>query len=144
MPVLAIVLNIGLKLMEEIVLIDLYSIQQTSDGGYIVAGETHSFGDEYGDIWVIKLDSSGNISWQKTYGGSNHDYANSIQQTSDGGYVVVGYIIPEIEARLGVLKLDSNGDILWQKTYQAGGNSVGGYLQQTEDGGYILTGQFLP
>ena len=74
-----------------------YSIQQTSDGGYIVAGNTFSNdgdvtgyhgGDEY---WVVKLDSNGNIKWQKCLGGSGNDYAYSIQQTSDGGYIVAGY-----------------------------------------------------
>ena len=72
-------------------------IQQTSDGGYIVAGATQSY---YGDItdgnngwvdyWIIKLDGSGNKEWDKTYGGSGYDYASSIQQTSDGGYIVAG------------------------------------------------------
>ena len=66
------------------------SIQQTSDGGYIVAGETMSFGAGGSDAWVLKLDGNGNVQWQKTYGGTGNDYANSIQQTSDGGYIVAG------------------------------------------------------
>lgn len=63
------------------------SIQQTSDGGYIVAGWTSSFGAGNDDAWVLKLDPSGDVVWQKTYGGANNDYAYSIQQTSDGGYI---------------------------------------------------------
>jgi hypothetical protein len=66
-----------------------YSIQQTSDGGYIVAGQTSSFGAG-GDFWVLKLDGAGDVVWQKTYGGSATDLAYSIQQTSDGGYIVAG------------------------------------------------------
>ena len=72
------------------------SIQQTSDGGYIVAGESGSInGDVTGnhgnaDYWIVKLDPSGNIQWQKSLGGSNRDAANSIKQTSDGGYIVAG------------------------------------------------------
>ncbi len=67
-----------------------YSIQQTSDGGYIVAGYTESFGAGDCDAWVIKLDANGNVQWQKTYGGRSDDEAYSIQQTSDGGYIVAG------------------------------------------------------
>ena len=73
-----------------------YSIQQTSDGGYIVAGETYSTdGDVVGnhgatDAWVVKLNASGGIVWQKCLGGSSEESAYSIQQTSDGGYIVAG------------------------------------------------------
>ena len=76
-----------------------YSVQQTADGGYIVAGRTLSnYGDVTGshgswDYWVVKLDSSGNIQWQKCLGGTGNDYANSVQQTTDGGYIVAGYTI---------------------------------------------------
>ena len=65
------------------------SIQQTSDGGYIVAGQT-LFRGRNCDSWVLKLNSNGSVEWQKTYGGSDDDYAYSIQQTSDGGYIVAG------------------------------------------------------
>ena len=68
-----------------------YSIQQTSDGGYIVAGYTDSFGAGGRDVYVLKLDADGNKVWEKTFGGSYYDYAHSIQQTSDGGYIVAGY-----------------------------------------------------
>jgi hypothetical protein len=61
-----------------------YSVQQTSDGGYIVAGEIG------GDVLLIKTDANGNIIWTKTYGGTGWDEASSIQQTSDGGYIVAG------------------------------------------------------
>ncbi|RME64713.1 MAG: hypothetical protein D6778_07465, partial [Nitrospirae bacterium] len=96
-----------------------YSVQETSDGGYIVAGWTQSFGAGYGDFLVLKLDADGNVQWQKTYGGADDDGASSIQQTSDGGYVVAGYT-----ASFGaggydvwVIKLDANGNVQWQKIY---------------------------
>ena len=89
------------------------SIRQTSDGGYIVAGGTFSFGTGNDDIWVIKLDSSGEIAWQKTYGGNNYEESSSIQQTSDGGYILAG-ITDSFGAGgqdLWVLKLDTDGNI---------------------------------
>jgi len=121
------------------------SIQQTSDGGYVVAGETESFGAGDWDIWILKLDEDGTIQWQKTYGGQSHDEASSIQQTSDGGYVVTGQTL-SFGAGLSsvwVLKLREDGTIQWQKTF--GGPewwaSEGAWsIQQTSDGGYIVAG----
>jgi|GEM_PF-2530357 len=89
------------------------SIQQTSDGGYIVAGWTDSFGVGGKDIWILKLDEEGNIEWQKTYGGSGNESAYSIQQTSDDGYIVAGYTesFGAGECDFWVLKLNENGEI---------------------------------
>ncbi len=85
------------------------SFQQTRDGGYIVAGVTYSFGAGNDDIWVLKLDTDGNIEWQRTYGSPSYEWGNSIQQTSDGGYVVAGH--GPGPSGFFILKLDSNGDI---------------------------------
>jgi len=117
------------------------SIQQTSDGGYIVAGYTNStWGKD--NAWVLKLDGNGNVQWQKTYGGTGGDVAYSIQQTSDGGYIMAG--TTPFGAGSGdawVLKLDGNGNVLWQKTYGGGEGSDGASsIQQTFDGGYIVAG----
>ena len=130
------------------------SIQTTSDGGYILAGYSNSTdGDVTGnhgndDCWVVKLDATGNIQWQKSLGGSQGDAAYSIQTTSDGGYVVAGYtnsINGDITVNYGVgdywvVKLDANGAIQWQKSL--GGSSIEGAssIHTTSDGGYILAG----
>ncbi len=118
------------------------SIQQTRDGGYIVAGGTSSFGAGGGDVWVLKLRPDGTVEWQKTYGGDNPDGASSIRQTGDGGYIVAGGTrsFGAGNGDFWVLKLRPDGTIEWQKTY-GGDNQEGAFsIQQTTDGGYIVAG----
>jgi hypothetical protein len=121
---------------------EAFSIQQTTDGGYIVAGTTGSFGAGGDDGWVLKLNASGDVVWQKTYGGKEWDEASSIQQTTDGGYIVAG-----TTGSFGaggydfwVLKLNASGDVVWQKTYGGGDHDEATSIQQTSDGGYIVAG----
>ncbi len=93
-----------------------YSIQQTADGGYIVAGDTEAIGaNTYFDVWVLKLDSSGNVQWQKAYGGPYHDQGRSIRQTSDGGYILAGdtQSFGTGDHNAWLTKLAANGDIQW-------------------------------
>ena len=116
------------------------AIQQTSDGGYVVAGYTESYGAGDADLWMLKLDTDGAAQWEGTYGGSDNDVANSIQLTGDGGYIVAGYTgaYPYYDA--WVLKLDANGTVQWEKAYS--GSNVDKILniQTTSDGGYIAFG----
>ena len=120
-----------------------WSVEQTTDGGYIVAGFTFSFGASLYDFYLIKTDASGDTLWTKTYGGISNDLGYSVEQTTDGGYIFSGYT--ESFGVAGsrdvyLVKTDANGDTLWTKTY--GGSSVenGWSVEQTTDGGYIVAG----
>ena len=131
------------------------SIQQTTDGGYIVAGYSDSNdGDVTGnhgasDYWIVKLDPSGNITWQKSLGGSNYDEAHSIQQTTDGGYILAGFSAypsdGDVTGTHGqidywIVKLDSIGNITWQKSLGGSLLDEAHSIQQTTDGGFIVAG----
>jgi hypothetical protein len=130
------------------------SIQQTKDGGYIVAGSTSSNdGDVKGnhggtDYWIVKLDENGNMTWQKTYGGSSEEVAKSIQKTKDGNFIVAGYTYSndgDVNSNHGgadywVVKLDTSGNIIWQKTFGGTGDDIANNIQLTNDGKYIVAG----
>jgi uncharacterized delta-60 repeat protein len=124
---------------------EAFSVQQTSDGGYIVAGYTHSFGAGGYDAFLIKTDADGNIQWAKTYGGTVGDYASSVQQTSDGGYIVAGYTVSFGAGNTDIflIKTDANGNVQWAKTYGGTGSDIAWSVQQTSEGGYIVAGYTL-
>ena len=130
-----------------------YAIQQTTDHGYIVAGYTKSndgdvnnnHGNE--DFWVIKLDQNGNLEWETTLGGTAREEANSIQQTSDGGYIAAGFTLSnngDVSGNHGgedmwVVKLDSTGALQWQKCLGGSGKDIANYVLETP-GGYLIAG----
>jgi len=119
------------------------SVQQTSDGGYVVAGWTGSIAAASYDVYLIKTDSSGDTLWTRAYGGTNSDRGNSVQQTTDGGYIVAGYTYSYGAGNQDVylIKTNSLGDTLWTRTYGGTDYDYGRSVQQTSDGGYIVVGE---
>jgi len=114
-----------------------YSVVQTSDGGYAIAGNTYSFGAGASDAWLIKTDAAGNMQWNKTYGGTDYEYVRSMVQTSDGGYALAG-LTGYYAYSVWLVKTDSAGNMQWNKTYE--GSSWVECVIQTGDGGYALVG----
>ncbi|MEN8207940.1 MAG: T9SS type A sorting domain-containing protein [Candidatus Fermentibacteria bacterium] len=120
-----------------------YDLLQTADGGFILAGNTYSYGTGLSDVYLVKTDSLGEQEWFQTYGysgTSSSDGGHSVQQTADGGYIITGDTSGSGLYDLYLIKTDSSGNELWSKTYGGpifeGGKSV----QQTIDGGYIISG----
>ena len=119
-----------------------YSVQQTNDGGYVLTGSTNSYGNGDSDVYLIKTDGNGDSLWTRTFGGENQDYCNSVQQTTDGGYIITGRTESYGAGNKDVylIKTDGNGDSLWTKTFGGTSFDNGISVQQTNDGGYIILG----
>jgi hypothetical protein len=118
------------------------SVQQTEDGGYIVIGSTSSYGAGDQDIWILKLDISGNVEWQKTFGGSGVDEASAVLQTAEGGFIIAGRTSSFGAGKndAWILKLDRDGNVQWQKTFGGAEDDEAYSVQQTSDNGYIVAG----
>lgn len=136
---------------------EAHSIQQCSDGGYIIAGNSYSNNGDvtgnhgYDDYWIVKLDATGSLQWQKSFGGSYTDYAYSVRQCTDGGYIVAGLsnsINNDVTGHHGdsttsdawVIKLDAAGEMQWEKSFGGSDNDAARSVQQCSDGGYIIAG----
>jgi len=122
---------------------DSRSVQQTNDGGYIVAGWTLSYGAGLTDIWLIKTNADGDTAWTRIYGGSNYEFAWSVQQTTDSGYIIAGQTSSYGAgvSDVWLIKTNATGGILWSKTFGGGNDEIGFSVQQTTDGGYIVVGE---
>ena len=132
---------------------------QTTDGGYIIAGNSYSNdGDVSGhhgtssttDYWVVKLDSLGSIEWQKSLGGTANDVAHGVDETSDGGYIIIGYSDSDdgdVSNHIGgadtsdawIVKLDANANIEWERSYGGTEFDTGSHIEEV-NGGYVFAG----
>ena len=127
------------------------SITTTKDGGFILTGKTEPVDGDFSqiiggsDIFVMKLNSSGDIVWKKTFGGSSDDEGSSITLTDDGSFVLTGYTWSNDGELNGsdiiVMKMNSSGDIVWKKTFGGSDDEKGYSITTTNDGGYVLTGE---
>ncbi|MCJ7654171.1 MAG: hypothetical protein MUO97_02530, partial [Dehalococcoidia bacterium] len=118
-----------------------YSVQQTTDGGYIVCGMVGSYETMTTGVLLIKTDSNGKKLWGRTFGG---DIGSSVQQTTDGGYIACGtatsYETNKNKRGVWLIKTDAKGNKLWDKTFEDERFARGESVQQTTDGGYIVSG----
>ena len=119
-----------------------HAVVQTSDGGYALAGSTTSFGSGNSDFWLLKVDSQGNMEWNKTFGGTGTDNAVSLVKTSDGGYALAGYTnsLGAGNNDVWVVKTDSFGNLVWSQTYGGASADYAYSIIQVSDGGYVLAG----
>ena len=119
-----------------------WAIQQTSDGGFIMAGQTTSFGPGGRSMYLVKTNASGAVEWDITHGGSGDDLANSVQQTGDGGYIMAGWT--ESNGSGGraahLVKTRANGALEWEASFSGGGEASANAVRQTGDGGYAAAG----
>jgi hypothetical protein len=114
-----------------------YSLVETSDGGYAIAGLTDSFGAGWRDFWLVKTDAFGNMQWNKTYGGTGWDWAFSLVEAPDGGYTLAGFTSSFGDAPW-LVKTDALGNMEWNRTYSTSAAQQANSLVATSDGGYAI------
>jgi len=118
------------------------AVQQTADGGYIIAGTTISFGAGDSDIYVIRTNAAGDTQWTRTFGGTRADMGNSVEQTVDGGYIIAGATLSFGVWNYDVylIKIDDEGTTVWTRTYGGSNDDKGISVEQTQDSGFVIAG----
>lgn len=119
-----------------------FSVQQTLDDGYVLAGRTTSSGAGDADMWLIKTNKNGSVQWTKTFGGTDYEVAWSVEQTKDTGYIIVGstYSYGNGQSDIWLVKTDTSGNLKWSKTFGDTSFDFGYAVQQTNDDGYVIAG----
>jgi hypothetical protein len=119
------------------------AVEPTSDGGFVIAGHTNSFGAGGDDVYLIKTHADGTVDWTRTFGGTNSDQGKNVKQLPDGGFVVVGNTssFGDMTPNIYVVRTDENGDTLWTGVYGGSGSEWGYSIQLTEDGGFAIAGE---
>lgn len=118
-------------------------VAAAGDGGYVLVGRTESSGAGNIDLWVLRIDAAGGVLWQRTFGGDNHDWAETVVATPDGGFLVGGRTASQGLFRYDawLVRLDGAGDVLWQRRHDWGGPSVAAAVDVTADGGFVVAEQ---
>ena len=118
-----------------------FDAQQTTDGGYVFAGTTHSFGTFNGDMYLVKTNANGYLSWYYTYGGFDFEHGYRVVQADDGGYAMAGTTSPGAgDVNACLVKVSATGAYEWDRTYGGEGDDFVLGLAKCSDGGYILAG----
>jgi len=119
-----------------------HSVISTNDAGFAITGMTRSLGDSNGDMWLIKVNANGQMEWERTYGGDYTEYGRTIQQTVDGGYIIIGqtesFALGYNDAYL--IKTDAQGNEMWSQTFGGQGTDQGRQVVSTLDEGYLISG----
>jgi len=123
---------------------EAFKVIETSDGFFVLAGYTESFGAGESDVYLLKLDSNGDDIWIKTYGGEGNDAAYSVMETSDGYYVVAGYTKSAGGGNVYLLMLNPDGDTLWTKNFGSSDNEEARQVIQASNGDFVIIGRVFP
>jgi len=115
----------------------IYDVLETSDSEYVAVGWTRSFGVGNSDVYLLKLDANGDTMWTKTYGGPLDDEGRSVQETSDGGFIIAG----NTGSNVYLVKTDSSGNMSWSEWYGGSNYDYGYSVQETSDNGFIIVGR---
>ncbi|MCZ7555686.1 MAG: hypothetical protein M5R41_04700 [Bacteroidia bacterium] len=119
-----------------------YSVEHTSDGGFIIVGTTESYTNGFTDIWLIKTDAQGTMLWNRSYGGTSYDYGLDVRECFNGGYIVAGQSQQSLTGGkyAMLLRTDELGNEIWNKLYGGRDGDIAASVDQLADGGFVVAG----